>query len=82
MATHGTVTFPHLKREAQSRLQVFLCHVGEDLPALEERGTDFSAAGSYEAWFLAVRAMPSGFVGVHWTNTQFRFCPRSANPLW
>lgn len=64
VASHGTVTFPHLPREAQTCLQALLCHLGENIPALDERGTAFSATGSNGECSLAIRALPSGFVAI------------------
>lgn len=52
------------RTSAQKLVVALLRHVGSEMPIVEERGEFFAAQSSYVTWFVAVRLLPSNFVGV------------------
>lgn len=78
----GETAFPHLGAEARLRLITLLRHVGADMPFVEERGETFAAQGKYATWFVAIRLLPTSFVGVRWVLHELTFVPRWSNPFW
>ena len=56
--------------------------VGVSTPHVHSQRHVVEPLGSFEAWDVELRLLPSGYVAMQWRHVALSFRPQWANPLW
>jgi hypothetical protein len=59
-----------------------VCNMTMMFPFVEVAGDHFDIKGSYEAWKIQARRLPSGYIGFLAVRVSTEFGAKWANPLW